>query len=811
MSGYRQAFELNDPRASLNPVNYSHLLLTVAGRRYSVLSRVCDAGMDYTQRTNKLAHHVALTDIERTAGGPAWALAQPGFCITQWDGPPRHFPTGRLPASQDSRFSECRDWKALTGDAGWAGILAESVMAKPSRTASVIFSPGQDMLPLLVEALSLVPPHKRWDVTFSTYFTRLPAGLECHWRFLLEGSPESNAVRNNPHALVIDLSGRLGRATGGNLVEAARSGVRPPEHETPRATAAAPATENRSVASPAGASRDKSVRGTWDASEGRTYALRDNGGRDAIAHGTRGGASYVATPKQSSSLKWTLVGLAALLAIGLFAGGIAVVIHSFAENAPVAIADNTTMIPAGHELKKPSDPAPPRGAQVKSASAPPKVTPPTERSVAAPPKRPAPTISAVPQTTKQPVPAPPKDPDADVFQAIEKRNRVLRLPSFPDFDSPPTPPPLAELKASDPSQLKWHLLGADIVFGPHTSFEFTPDGTASSKDTAHWTVSRSTGTGSLADQVRIGTFSAGSGSIQFAWVPNVRCAANDIDKLKYCPLEIEYHAKRVVVQFENRDATVERIPFAPAFGHAKKIGVLKSLQLDKKRLPLLDHMNLTLCNLTAHGWPKNVTLDKPKRERLSAHGKRLTILKLLRSDADFGIALQPFVDLEIRLSDGSESDFDLDVNVIMYSPPYEQRSKEIHVSLSKPTPRTFTDKELDRQTTQNKKIINEYKRELEQLKKENKAKEKYALPIHEERGTLNENDRAIRGIEGDLNKLAANQEWFNDLRILIKQMKDLSTLSFELSLPVEASPADVVVLRSSDLSDAQASSRASNN
>ena len=157
LSGYRQAFALNDPRASLNPVNYSHLLLTVAGRRYSVLSRVCDAGLDYTQRTNKLAHHVALTDTERTAGGPAWALAQPGFSITHWDGPPRHFATGRLPISQDSRFSECRAWKALTGDAGWAGVLAESVMAKPPQTASIIFRPGQDMLPLIVEALSLVP------------------------------------------------------------------------------------------------------------------------------------------------------------------------------------------------------------------------------------------------------------------------------------------------------------------------------------------------------------------------------------------------------------------------------------------------------------------------------------------------------------------------------------------------------------------------------------------------------------------------------------------------------------------------------
>ena len=75
LSGYRHAFALNDPRVSLNPVNYSHLIIELGGRRYHVLSRIADAGVDYTQRTNKLAHHVALEESERVAAGPAALLA----------------------------------------------------------------------------------------------------------------------------------------------------------------------------------------------------------------------------------------------------------------------------------------------------------------------------------------------------------------------------------------------------------------------------------------------------------------------------------------------------------------------------------------------------------------------------------------------------------------------------------------------------------------------------------------------------------------------------------------------------------------
>ena len=47
-----------------------------------------------------------------------------------------------------------------------------------------------DPLPLLAESLALLPPDRRWTVTFSTYFNKLPPGVECQWRCVVDGSPE---------------------------------------------------------------------------------------------------------------------------------------------------------------------------------------------------------------------------------------------------------------------------------------------------------------------------------------------------------------------------------------------------------------------------------------------------------------------------------------------------------------------------------------------------------------------------------------------------------------------------------------------
>src|SRR5262249_29046492 len=82
LSGYRQVFPPHDPQAHLNPVAWSHQHVSVLGKTYHVLSRVCASGLDYSDRTNKFAHHVVLEPSELPPGGPAWLMQQPGFMET---------------------------------------------------------------------------------------------------------------------------------------------------------------------------------------------------------------------------------------------------------------------------------------------------------------------------------------------------------------------------------------------------------------------------------------------------------------------------------------------------------------------------------------------------------------------------------------------------------------------------------------------------------------------------------------------------------------------------------------------------------
>ena len=223
-SGYPHPFSPGDPR---NPVNYSHVLLAVGGTTYHLLSRVADFGYDYSRRSNKLAHHVALLPQELTSGGPAWTLLQAGFCETAWSGKVRLIENGRTPSPDPCSVQICRAWQQVCGDAGWAGVLAQNAISPEKKTAYVIFKPGQDMLPLVVEAMSLLPPKDRWRTTFSTYYTKLQSVESIQWCFVIDGSQEADSARRDPRVLTIDLCTNLGRAPESPYVELARTGRMP--------------------------------------------------------------------------------------------------------------------------------------------------------------------------------------------------------------------------------------------------------------------------------------------------------------------------------------------------------------------------------------------------------------------------------------------------------------------------------------------------------------------------------------------------------------------------------------------------------
>ncbi|WP_428308004.1 hypothetical protein [Lacipirellula sp.] len=237
LSGYKHLYPPGGESSHLNPVNYSFVTFKLGGKTYYVLSRIADAGLDYTQRSNKLAHHVVLAGSELPPAGPAWLMRQPGFFVTSWEGEPRPIEPRRLPLSPDVGPRKCDVWQTVSGDAGWGGVLAGNDEVSGSMDANILFAPpGERLLELVDEAQALLPSSKRWGATFSTYYSKLPPGVECHWRFLSGESAEAVAARRSHDTLLIDLFAKTGVRSETACVLAARTGAFPPLKPTLKAT-----------------------------------------------------------------------------------------------------------------------------------------------------------------------------------------------------------------------------------------------------------------------------------------------------------------------------------------------------------------------------------------------------------------------------------------------------------------------------------------------------------------------------------------------------------------------------------------------
>ncbi|TWU00459.1 hypothetical protein Pla108_14100 [Botrimarina colliarenosi] len=227
LSGYKHLFKAGGPQAHLNPVNYSYLRLRIGGIDHFVLSRIADCGLDYTQRSNKIAHHVVLDASELNPAGPAAIAGQAEYFARGWEGDPRTLPPSRRPTPPDVVASRCTAWEAAMGDAGWGGVLARHAIERPNEPAYVIFPSGTDLLPLFAESQRLMPPTARWTCSFSTYFAITPPGVDCLWRGIAEGTPEAERLRRTPDRLVIDLAQRGPALESSPYTEAARTGTLP--------------------------------------------------------------------------------------------------------------------------------------------------------------------------------------------------------------------------------------------------------------------------------------------------------------------------------------------------------------------------------------------------------------------------------------------------------------------------------------------------------------------------------------------------------------------------------------------------------
>ena len=285
LSAYKPVYPHYDPNAWENPVSCSHCVVGGGGGSYHVLSRICFNGLDYTKRSNKLASHIVLSENEMNAlaSGPAAPFFQTGlFREESWEIKSELYDRQVDILASNLPAGKCAAWERFTGDAGWGGVLAEHFLASPQGTACVLFDPlrHKKLIELVQESILLLPRQMRWSVTFNTYFTTLPAGINCNWRFLPAGQEAERMIRRIPGALVIDLTCELPPADGGALVTTARTGVArrevPVERQVP---------VERSVSVPvrppvAGAVPDRQT-GNFRTTEEKTIAVRASQRRPA--------------------------------------------------------------------------------------------------------------------------------------------------------------------------------------------------------------------------------------------------------------------------------------------------------------------------------------------------------------------------------------------------------------------------------------------------------------------------------------------------------------------------------------------------
>jgi hypothetical protein len=214
---------------------FSHRILTAGQETFHVLTRIAAAGVDYTGRSNHLAHHLIFSPAETAAlPNPAALLrAWPGW-LSRYDEAPRFFEENEQPSlSGLSPISDAAADPAATLLATEEGRKGSVLAARPESASAVLTT--------FEKALADSDPTVRWDVTFTTWLQ--PADLE-EW-------PAWSAAPVSSHAWEkAKASGKtlLDPTRPGGLPAAAPPRARSTESSAPAAKATAPsAAEERPV------------------------------------------------------------------------------------------------------------------------------------------------------------------------------------------------------------------------------------------------------------------------------------------------------------------------------------------------------------------------------------------------------------------------------------------------------------------------------------------------------------------------------------------------------------------------------------
>lgn len=233
---------------------HSCRVLDIRDSRFHVLSRIQDSGLDFTGRTNFLAHHVVFTPEEiRHFASPPVILRDWSGWLKSWSKEPQLLENEdwtSLALLSGGVLLPASNWKQVTGDEANGYGLLESRVGIAYRVDNLT---GEQILALLAESLELLElrdPRRdfratAWQYTFTTSMQEQDNPADFRWRCLHSDNPASNRFAGPDCRPLSEL--RAVRGTSEETIMA-RSGRQPPrivaQPQDVRATEGTPARLN---------------------------------------------------------------------------------------------------------------------------------------------------------------------------------------------------------------------------------------------------------------------------------------------------------------------------------------------------------------------------------------------------------------------------------------------------------------------------------------------------------------------------------------------------------------------------------------
>lgn len=215
-------------------------VVDIRGSRYHVLSRIQDAGLDFTGRTNFLAHHLVFTPEEvRQFPSPPVILRGWSGWVKSWPKEPQLLENedwSGLAGLSATVSVPAQNWQQITGDAVNGYGLLESRAGIAFRVDNLA---EEQILLLFAESLELLElrdPRRdfratAWQYTFTTSMQEQDNPADFRWRCLHSDNPASSISAGPDCRSLSDVNVRASRVTSEETL-LARSGRQPPRFVT---------------------------------------------------------------------------------------------------------------------------------------------------------------------------------------------------------------------------------------------------------------------------------------------------------------------------------------------------------------------------------------------------------------------------------------------------------------------------------------------------------------------------------------------------------------------------------------------------